>query len=948
MNKKKVAVAAVSVVMAGTMVFSITGCNKPTPPPVDTTIDIIEYEAGTTVKTSLGYSTTKTTGISFASDETLPLVNADGSEATTSIKLPDGKEYQKGALKPMWAAYEDALNIKISDNWTVANDNLNECVQKGLSNYDLIGAGNLTTIQTQIDAKSLLDLSKYMKSMPNLRKFLNDNALAELGTLSNAETGAIYYAPYYAGMNDAERYNMFRKDYVSELLDHADLSQAATKNGGTITFKAQAEAKKSNNLGNRKQNETYDGTKSSVTAYMGTKGNYIVETTNPHDTLKTIFVKVDYDAALAAAKDSSSDLGKALTAAGVTNLSSLTSGNIVDLQNAAINATNGEVKGEHFLTILRAYIDVAYKWAATKDASTWNKMYGAEVNGETTKRSDVFNATYAAWDVDLYAAIGRVFVTCGNLLGSHQAQTSADTNYGASTWLFVPRTGWTNRTTRLTAMIGELYGVRGMEGMTYLDSSGNLRQTRFNVSTWDALTRFSAFHTEGLVPSFNKDDAGAEIGTVGSVSTNSVYDGTGTHFQGLSTNDFIHTQTTLGTHEYANKTNVQTTDGYIWTGVATPVSRWLTTDESTVDSNDTVITNDVALADRPDSKCTIMRFTESALKLKTGGLVIPAAIESDTNRLGATLALLDYIYSNDGLIETSFGTRSDTDNLTGTDANGYTTTNNGWWYGEPVKTLNIDGKNTNIENMSMEELYNKGVVETHDNGKQYTMTAEYQGYALVYKNKLYRTGTVGADTAYPNGYVYNGVMTPYFTQAVRKLCEGKIAVNGYKHTSAAWSSTNLQNLVLGQEGFGIVNNAGMVQLCGDMAVQGFDVISVTLGNGSAKTVSQAITDNPWYTCAPSITLPQTASNIINGYTSFSKQLFSTGGDKATYFILEVGWYGNNASVAGYDVSDITDADLGSPAKVAAKLKSIATQVESLNNQTWSELYDYYVKKQANK
>lgn len=939
MNKtKKIALAAVSFVMAGTLVGSMAACGPKATNDKDV-IEILEYEPGTKVTVALGYDG-DTTKIKFDTT-TLPLVNPDGSAAGTSIKLPDGQTYQKGALKPIWVDYQEALNIQIEDKWEGKDAKLDQYTQLGLQNYDIIGASDLNSIQTAIDAGNLLDLSKYMKNMPNLRHFLNSNALAELGTLSDTETGAIYYSPYYAGMNDAERYNLFRKDYVSELLDYADLSQAATKNGGTITFKAQADKKKALSLGNRTTQETYDGSKASIESYMGKTGSYVVKTTDPSDTLKTVWVKVDYDAALAAAKNASSALGAAIsTAAGKTYDG--TSGNIVELQNFAINAKSGALQGEHLLNILREYIKVAYKWADSENASEWSQFYGATVKGKTTKLSDLFNSEYAAWDVDTYAAIGRVFVTCGNFLGSHQAQTSADTNYGASTWLYVPRTGYTNRTTRNTAMIGELYGVRGMESMNYIDSSGNFRETRFNVSTWDALTRFSAFHTEGLVPSFNTTDVGGEIGSFGGASANSGYDGVAAHFQGLSSNDFVHTQT-VGTADATKDGRVETTEGYNWTCVVTPVSKWLTNDTSTYDStNGALTTNDKPLAERNASDITVMRFTESALKLKTGGLVIPAAVANDKNRLGAALALMDYIYSPDGMIVTTFGDISTKDNLTGNDTDGYTTDNDGWWYGEPVTTLNINGTQTDISGKTIEELATLGVVETHDGGKQYTMTPEYQGYALCYKNKLYRTGTDGANTEYPNGYVYNGVMTPYYTRAVRKLVLTNIPVNGYKNKGAAMSNTNVQNLLLGAESHGVLNNSAMVQLCNDMAVKGFDIFGAALGNGATRTVEQAIGDNPWYTCAPSVTLPKSASDTINTYADFTA-LFQTSSTKTNYFILEVAAYGANAGFGDFG-SVAKTGDVSSPSAIVTYLKSIAPQYESLRNAAWQELYTYYTSK----
>lgn len=960
MNKtKKIVALAVSAVMAGTVIGTLAACK-----PEEKELKIV---------TSIGYSTTDTTGISFSTN-TLPLVNSDGSAASTSIKLPDGKEYRKGALKPIWQSIEKNLDVNIVDSWTRASDNLEQCATEGLDNYQIIGAGNTNTIQTQVNGNTLLDFSQYLDKMPNLKHFLEENALAKLGTLASG--GSMYYTPYYAGMNDAERYNLFRKDYVSELLDHASLDATnVAQNGGTITFKAQADAKKAAKYGNRKENETYNGATASIQSYMGTKDSYVVKTTDPSDILNTIYVKVNYDKALAAAKDETKPLGAAIKD-GAGSVYNGTSGNIVDLQNFVINAKNGEVKGEHLLKVLREYIKVAYEWSATENG-TYAQFYGAKVKGIDTKLSDLFNATYAAWDVDTYAAIGRCFVTCGNLLGKYQGQasdytvktkvftgyttekdkdgkdkkvpvyeeqTASPTNKGAATWLFVPRTGYTNRTTRLTAMIGELYGVRGMESMEYLDSSGNVRQARFNESTWDALSQFSAFHTEGLVPSFNTTDVGTEIGSIGSNSACSLYDGIATHFQGLSSNDFIHTQTTISGNEYAQKIDgdngyVGTTDGYKWTGVVTPVSRWLTEDNSTRSKEGAITVETTGLLkDRPAAKTTVMRFTESALKLKTGGIVVPKANESKPELLDATLKVIDYLYSNDGRILTTFGDISTKDDLSGNATDGYTTTNDGWWYGRPATKVG----DINVEGKTMEELKELGVVETHD-GVQYNVTQKYQGYALCYNNKLYVTGTTGTDyNVDKGGYVYNGVMTPYFTRAVRALALEKAPVNGYKSTTV-YSSTNLQNLCLGQEGFGVQDNAAMVQLCNEQAIEGFDTFGAALGNGATQTVKQAITDNPWYTCAPNITLNSSDSGIIKGYGDFTK-LFNTSSTITNYFILEIGWYGAQGGFGDFgEVGDKSMATPATPANIVAYLKKIATQYEMLRNNSWQDVYQEFSK-----
>ena len=147
-----------------------------------------------------------------------------------------------------------------------------------------------------------------------------------------------------------------------------------------------------------------------------------------------------------------------------------------------------------------------------------------------------------------------------------------------------------------------------------------------------------------------------------------------------------------------------------------------------------------------------------------------------------------------------------------------------------------------------------------------------------------------------------------------------------------------------------INNASMVQLCLPMAIDGFNIISTTLGNGSAQTVSQSITENPWYTCAPSVTLDKSASATISSYTDFTTLFATKTSDNKTllcnYLFTEVGWYGKAASLSSFSLSQntTTGADLTSPEGVVAVLKKAAPQYEALYNGTWKDFFDYYTNK----
>ncbi|MDE7086792.1 MAG: hypothetical protein K2O67_01235, partial [Clostridia bacterium] len=176
MNKKlKIAVAAVSVVMAGTMAFGMFGCvhddpNGPSGKEYDDTVKVATVKNTTSaqeivtklsdaagsaklashvtakqtaygrLKTYAADGATTTTG----KQEKLTVVARDsskvefkmdiGDNANRSVSytsslltsdaatLPDGKEYNQGDLKPAWANVATKLNLDIKEGYTDKGD----------------------------------------------------------------------------------------------------------------------------------------------------------------------------------------------------------------------------------------------------------------------------------------------------------------------------------------------------------------------------------------------------------------------------------------------------------------------------------------------------------------------------------------------------------------------------------------------------------------------------------------------------------------------------------------------------------------------------------------------------------------------------------------------------------------------------------------------------------
>ncbi len=655
MNKyKKIASAVIATVMAGTMVASLAACtpgddggNSGTKQTVLTPkLDAnskLTYSDNTKVQLSIGYNNTET-GITYTNGN---IAGTDKANALGDTKLM-GVAHTAGELKPGWKALQSQLKIEIEDKYKgieagkqIGNITNDKSIN-GLEGVSVFTASAASINDERVN-NTLLDISKYLDYMPNYKAFLESNDVVYASLIANKE-GSMYMVPYFDGNDDIEKFVLLRKDLTSQLLDATDIDTNASK---FISFKAQADAK---NGATTKPVKDVVGTTSSVEAFMGgtAADSYEIEVTNPvlytydadnygspvkatgvaANTPATVKVYVRYDKALAAAKESGSSLNTALKAAGLTDaeITALASGNIVDLQNAVIKKSQGEVTGDKLLNILNAYIDAAYLTAA--DGTSFYTTSNSNL-----KRSDVFNSASAAWDVDLYVALGRCFVTSGTYLGD-QVKSSAEL------YLIAGREYTTQRTTDVASLAGELYGVRGLESRynyTYIDKDNNVKDARQDAKTFDTVKKMNALAQEGLFNTANnvKKDH---------VAINS---SSNTGIQTLSHHDYCQTQTADG---YKNK-------NYNFGPILTPVSKW---NDGTGEKH--------------------MRFTESWRGVKDGGIAVSYNnVKKDPERLSAVLAMIDYIYSVDGQILMTYGPYS---------SNGNVAEPNGLWYAtESSKTL---------------------------------------------------------------------------------------------------------------------------------------------------------------------------------------------------------------------------------------------------------------------
>ncbi len=730
---------------------------------------------------NIGYETSTDTAISFTDRNTLT------PKADSSVILPDGKEYRQGDLKPAWQALEDQLRVTLTDSYVPLksdasienliceedderlyrdeNGNLVSDERDCLWDFDIItgSCAAIQTMQASSDEAKFLDLSLYLDYMPNYKAFLEDNPIIYLSLTTDTATGAMYYAPYFDGNDDIEKYTLVQKSWARKLLDSDDFED---KSSDTFAEQAESKNKTDNSIstksGQAGDNVVIDGTKSSVESFMGQTGSWQIDVIAPNDNrmTRTVKVTVDYDSALKSAKSGvlNEDILAATAVDGGEGVAYTgTSGNIVDIQNFVINQTQGKVKGTDLLKILRDYIDVTY---LTRDGKPFYSQDGV-------KRSDIFCGATAAWDVDLLAAMSRCVVTCLNVLGD----SISDMQGVSDLFAFGGRSSFTQRIADMYAFAGELYGVRGLESryeFTYIDENGDIKDARENAETWDALNRLSAFAKEGLMYTGDVSGTDRSIYTTTAANRGPVY---------FLEHDYVQTQTLyqMRLDPDIPLQSYQIPEDYEFSPIITAVSHW------------------------NDGSSKIMRFTESWRSVKNTGFCIPyQSVSNNPEKLSAVLAFIDFFFSKDGQILMSYGPQSQSNENP-----------DGWWYAEEIPDADLTD-DIKFRKISDATTYLSAQYESTDgscfvyNGKVYE-GLEYSGRSIpimtddnlnCFKGKTFGNGnTIAAYTLNYTNYARKviGSALPIGNkdQGFEFQCTAKCGLDGASIVDAALNKAGI-------------------------------------------------------------------------------------------------------------------------------------------------------------
>ena len=267
-----------------------TGGDATTTTPTDPVVEEVlklEYATGTTLRMATGYNNAKT-GLFF-----------DAEVAGEGITLADGITYQAGDLKPTWVEVQNVLGVAFENKYQGNSASKEfEYWQQQLDQVDMV-SGSASQLSEAGVAGSLINIADYLDYMPNFKAYLDANPIVRLSITGDTSTGAIYFSPYFDGVNDIERMPLMRTDWVEKLLNgEGDFAADASNTVAAAVY------------------EPYMPTSGKVTVDVVKADGSAVET-----------VTKDYDAA----------------------------GNIVANMNAVSN-----LSGVDAVNMLRDYIDTAY------------------------------------------------------------------------------------------------------------------------------------------------------------------------------------------------------------------------------------------------------------------------------------------------------------------------------------------------------------------------------------------------------------------------------------------------------------------------------------------------------------------------------------------------------------------------------------------------------------
>lgn len=190
--------------------------------------ELLPYADGTVLRMAAGYNSGDT-GITFSAD-----VAKDGG-----VKLANGKTYNPGDLKPTWVQISNNMKITFEDKYSgkKAEKEYEYWVDANRTGEIDILSGTATLLQDGGTKGLFVNLADYLDKMPNFKAYLDANPIVRLSITGDTSTGAIYFSPYFDGVDDIERYPLIRVDMVEALLNGSNDYSGANRNLASAEYK---------------------------------------------------------------------------------------------------------------------------------------------------------------------------------------------------------------------------------------------------------------------------------------------------------------------------------------------------------------------------------------------------------------------------------------------------------------------------------------------------------------------------------------------------------------------------------------------------------------------------------------------------------------------------------------------------------------------------------------
>ena len=268
---------------AGMTLTLFTGCgskiqtevsNPPASAPVESApaeseAPALSYADGTVLRMATGYNSTKT-GLFF-----------DAETAGSGVQLADGKTYHAGELKPTWVEVQNQLKITFEDKYQGNSASKEFDFWKDrLNEVDMV-SGTATKLTENGEAGNVINIAEYLDMMPNFKAYLDANPIVRLSITGNTDTGAIYFSPYFDGVDDIERMPLMRTDWVEKLLNgDGDFTASASNKTAKPAYepymptsgKVEIDVVKADGSGVEKVTKDYDAA-GNIVATMNTAGS---------------------------------------------------------------------------------------------------------------------------------------------------------------------------------------------------------------------------------------------------------------------------------------------------------------------------------------------------------------------------------------------------------------------------------------------------------------------------------------------------------------------------------------------------------------------------------------------------------------------------------------------------------------------------------------------------